>query len=301
MPLSETRGHGATRNRASTVDGSASAVAEVWVAPAPRRVGRRSPFRALLSGTPIGTLLPIVAVLTLWEMASDLNLIDVTFFPAPHTIAIATWTLALSGEISQNLMITLERILAGFVIGATPAILLGLLMGRIGLFRAVFDPLIAVTYPIPHIAILPLLLVIFGLGSAPIIALAAIVCFYPAVVNTYTGVRGADERLVRMARNMGANERQILWKIVLPDALPSVFAGLRLSIGLALLSTVAGEFVASSTGIGAQTWLYWQVYQIQNMYGTLVVVVALGFTLSVLMQFGQRRFFGWATATEEVK
>ena len=233
--------------------------------------------RALRS--PLGFLIPAITVVALWEIGGAVGLIDRIFFPQPSRIFRALRTFTEEGIIFENLAITLRRVALGFVIGTTPAILLGVLMARVKWAALIVDPLISLTYPIPHIATLPLLLVIFGLGSPPIIALSSIVCFYPAVVNTTAGVRQVDERLVQMARNMGASQRQVLWKIVIAAALPTMFAGLRLGLGLSLLGAIAGEFVAASEGIGAQTWLFWQVYKIENMYATLIAIIITGFTI----------------------
>lgn len=271
-------------------------VAAEIVAPPTRDSGPNAFERVMVS--PIGTILPVIAVILLWEILSRLQLIDPVFFPPPTRIVAALIELVQNGVITENLGITLNRVALGFIIGTVPAILIGIAVARVRWIYLILDPLISLTYPIPHIATLPLLLVIFGLGSPPIIALAAIVCFYPAVVNTSVGVRQVDERLVAMARNLGATRRQLMWKIVLPGALPTVFGGLRLGLGLALLGTVAGEFVAASEGIGAQTWIYWQIYQISNMYATLIVIVATGFLLTNVMLFIERRFFGWAEATK---
>lgn len=266
------------------------------VAPVSEDTGPNAFERVMAS--PIGTVLPVIGVLVLWETFSRLQWIDPVFFPAPSRIALALRDLMQRGIIVENLGITLHRVAMGFIIGTTPAVIIGIAIARVRWVYLILDPLISLTYPIPHIATLPLLLVIFGLGSPPIIALATIVCFYPAIVSTTVGVRQVDERLVAMAQNLGATRRQILWKIVLPGALPAIFGGLRLGLGLALLGTVAGEFVAASAGIGAQTWIYWQIYQISNMYATLVVIVATGFLLTNVMLFIERRVFGWAQATQ---
>ena len=286
-----------TRPAARSATGGQDEQLMVITAPA---TDRSQPSRAeQIMRSPGGTILPVIALLALWEIGGQIGIIDRVFFPAPSRIATALVRLVQQGIIADNLAITLQRVAAGFLIGTLPGVLLGVLMARIRWFALIFDPLISLTYPIPHIATLPLLLVIFGLGSPPIIALSAIICFYPAIVNTFIGVRQVDERLVLMARNMGATERQILWKIALQGALPSIFGGLRLGLGLALLGAVAGEFVAASEGIGAQTWIYWQIYQIVNMYATLVVIIATGFTLTNLMLYIERRFFGWAKATQK--
>lgn len=256
----------------------------------------RGPGRAMrFLASPVGALVPVLAVLALWQVGGAIGLINETFFPVPSRIAVALWDLIRSGNIGSNLLVTAERVIGGFLLGVIPAVVVGIVMARVRWVGVLVDPLIAATYPIPVIAILPLLLVIFGTGSTPIIVLAGIISFYPAVVNTLAGVRQVDERLVLMAQNMGASGRQALWKIVLPGALPSIFAGVRLAAGLALLGAVAGEFLAASTGIGSMTWQYWQVYQISNMYATLVVIAAFGFVITVTMLRVQRRYFGWSS------
>lgn len=248
-------------------------------------------FRLLSTG--VGSVVPVAGVLALWQLGSMAGIIDQTFFPAPTDCVKALFDLISSGELLPNFLITLQRILLGFLLGVIPATLLGIAMARISWIRVLVDPLIAITYPIPVVAILPLLLVIFGVGGRPIIVLAGIISFFPAVVNATAGVLQVDERLVLMARNAGASRRQVLWKIVLPGALPSIFAGIRLSAGLALLGTIAGEFLAASDGIGSMTWRYWQIYQITNMYATLAIIAAMGFLLTTATLRVQRRFFGW--------
>ncbi|WP_431908085.1 ABC transporter permease [Micromonospora carbonacea] len=248
-------------------------------------------FRLLSSGA--GSIVPVAVVLLLWQAGSMAGLIDKTFFPAPSECVRALVGLVTSGELLPNVGITARRILLGFLLGVIPATLLGIAMGRSRWIRVLVDPLIAITYPIPVVAILPLLLVIFGTGGRPIVVLAGIISFFPAVVNAMSGVLQVDERLILMARNLGAGRQQILWKIILPGALPSIFAGIRLAAGLALLGTIAGEFLAASDGIGSMTWRYWQIYQIDNMYATLAVIAAMGFLLTTVTLRVQRRFFGW--------
>lgn len=248
-------------------------------------------FKLLSSG--LGSMVPVVVVLALWQAGSMAGLIDKTFFPAPSECVQALVDLFSSGELLPNVGITAQRILLGFLLGVIPATLLGIAMGRSRWVRVLIDPLIAITYPIPVVAILPLLLVIFGTGGRPIVVLAGIISFFPAVVNAMSGVLQVDERLILMARNLGAGRQQILWKIVLPGALPSIFAGIRLAAGLALLGTIAGEFLAASDGVGSMTWRYWQIYQIDNMYATLAVIAAMGFFLTTVTLRVRRRFFSW--------
>ncbi len=243
--------------------------------------------------SPLATLVPILLAISLWEFASRIGILDKVFFPPPTTIGKAFWGLATDGTLINETISTLRRFIGGFIVGAIPAIFLGVAMARIWWIRALIDPIISVLYPIPSVAYLPLLLVIFGLGSPPIIALAAILSFYPSVISSAAAIRQVDEKLQRMSENMGASRAQTLFKITLPAAMPTIFAGLRLAAGAALLGVVVGEFVASGDGIGAKTWRYWQIYQIDRMYATLVVIASLGLIVTQTGLLIQRRFFGW--------
>jgi NitT/TauT family transport system permease protein len=236
---------------------------------------------------------PVVAALALWQLAATLEIIDPGFFPPPTRVAAEIAELTATGEIPEQMGITLGRVLAAFFIGIVPGVLLGLLMGWVGWIRAVFDPIITVVYPIPRIAILPLFLVIFGIGHAPVIAITALIAFFPAALTTYSGVAGLDKNLPLMARNAGASRIDILRTIAFPSSLPVMLAGLRLALGVALTGLVAAEFVASQEGLGARIWRFWQLYRLPEMWAYIVVVALIG----IVLQFGllelQRRLLSW--------
>ena len=264
----------------------------------PNKRAQRGPSRAFRAmSSPWGSLVPVVLILVLWQLGSMLGLIDRIFFPPPLDCFAALINLIFDGELLPNLWITVQRVLSGFALGVIPAVIIGITMGLLPWARVVIDPIISILYPIPAVALLPLLLVIFGTGSTPIIVLAGIISFFPSAVNSMAGVLQNDARLTLMGRNMGASQRQLLWKVILPGALPSIFAGIRLSAGLALLGVIAGEFLAGSDGIGSLTWQYWQVYQITNMYATLAIIAAMGFTLTTVTLRIQRRYFNWTEGT----
>lgn len=267
----------------------------------PERPRRRNlPGRARWRGVAISrgvlrALAPIIIVLCIWQLGVAVGFIDKTFFPAPTTIlsqAIKAWS---SARVPAALGVTVRTLFVGFVLAAVPGTVIGLLAGRSHAARAVVDPLIAATYPIPAIAVLPLLLVIFGLGTVPIVVLAALISFFPIVINSMAGAGEVDPTLIRMAKNAEASRVQIFFKITLPASLPSIFAGWRLGLGLALLGSVSGEFVTGTSGIGALIWSSWQTYQILPMYGDLTAVILTGYLLTYGMLFMQRRFFGWAS------
>jgi NitT/TauT family transport system permease protein len=261
----------------------------------PRRSSLSSAARGLLgrgSGV-IQVVAPLLAAIGLWELLVVTGVLDRVFFPDPPTVATSLWHMVSSGEIPTNLGITLQRALLGWVIGTIPAVVLGLLMGYFRLFQRLLDPLVAVTYPVPKLAILPLLLVLLGLGSAPIVGMAAILAFFPTLLSTIAGVRGVDRTLVAVVENFGGNRLHVFWKVILPGALPVMFAGFRLGAGIALEGTIAAEFVAASTGIGAKTWNYWQIYRIDRMYANLVVIALVGLLGTYALRFAEEKIVRW--------
>ena len=239
-------------------------------------------------------VVPVIGAIALWEIISRSGLVSTVFFPPPSRILLKIVQLFQSGRMQEHLWVSMQRVGLGFLIGAVPGTILGLLMGWIRFVRRVFDPIISIIYPIPRIAILPLFLIVLGLGSPPIIAVTALICFFPAAVTTFGGVKGMDPNLPLMALNMGASRLQLMAKIAFPAALPGIFAGLRLALGVALTGEVAAEFVAASTGLGAEIWHYWQIYRIEEMYSFIVVVAATGIILAYGLLEIQRWALSWA-------
>ena len=151
-----------------------------------------------------------------------------------------------------DLAVTLYRIFAGFFLAAAVGITLGILMGTSRRLYAICDIFIAAIYPIPKISLLPLIVIWLGTGNTSLVALSALACIFPILVNTIIGVRQCDEGLILAARDLGATRGQIQRKIVLPAAIPSIFAGLRLALGISIIMVVAAEMQLSKYGIGAR-------------------------------------------------
>ncbi|MGH3116959.1 MAG: ABC transporter permease [Gaiellales bacterium] len=235
----------------------------------------------------------MLALLLIWQLASVLRFVDPNFFPPPTEVFATLWEMLVSGALWPDTWVTLQRVALSFLIGVVPGVALGLLMGWVRLARLVLDPVITVIYPIPRIAILPLFLVILGLGSAPVIAITALIGFFPAAMTTYTGVSGLDKNLPLMAKNLGAGWWQVMLRIAVPSSLPVMLAGLRLALGVALTGLVAAEFVASQEGLGAQIWRFWQLYRLTEMWAYILVVSFIG----IVLQFGlialQRKLLAW--------
>ena len=229
-----------------------------------------------------GVLSPLLLLL-LWELSARTGLIDTRFFPAPTSIAAKLVELTQSGELWINLSASLQRLLWGSLLGGIPALMIGILTGLYRPLRAAIDPLISATYPVPKSAILPLILLIFGLGETSKIVMVALGVFYPVVINTVTGVQQIDKIYLDVGKNFRASRWQTFRTIALPGALPSIMAGIKLGIGMGLILIAISEMVGAKTGIGYMIWDAWQVLSVETMYVGLVVISILGFVLTLIL------------------
>jgi ABC-type nitrate/sulfonate/bicarbonate transport system permease component len=240
----------------------------------------------------MGVLVPL-ALLAIWELAAQLGWIDVRFFPAPSNVAKAMLTSLRSGELLTNTEATLQRLLLGFVLGGVPGLAVGILMGVYRPLRLIFDPLIAATYPIPKSAILPLILLIFGLGESSKVVMVAIGAFYPIAINTASGVREISPIYFDVGRNFNAGRWDIFRTVALPGALPFIMTGAKLGAGLGLILISIAEMMGAKTGLGYMIWSAWETFDVDQMYVGLFVVSLIGYLLTVLFNELERRIVPW--------
>ena len=226
------------------------------------------------------SLLSPAGLLIVWEVLADLHVIDPRFFPPPSSIAVTLIKLARSGELWANLSASLGRLFWGYLLGGVPALLLGLTMGLYRPVRAMLDPLIAATYPIPKSAILPLVLLICGLGEASKITMVALGVFYPMIINTTAGVLEIDRIYLDVGKNFGASGWQRFYTIALPGAAPLIMAGIKLGAGLGLILIAIAEMMGAQNGIGFMIWNAWQLMSVDTMYVGLLVIALLGFAFN---------------------
>jgi ABC-type nitrate/sulfonate/bicarbonate transport system permease component len=258
-----------------------------------------------------------MALLVLWEMAVRLQWLDGRFFPAPTAVAVALGELTVKGELlgklwllpgliatgdlsgarkvfaEGHLWVSLFRIFAGFFVGAVPGIILGVVMGMNRTIRVALDPVVSAVYVLPKIAILPLVMLIFGIGEMSKIVIVAIASFFLVLINTTVGVRDIEPIFIEAGRNYGANHRQMFRHIIIPAALPIIFSGLRLSLGTSLIVIIAAEFVAANYGLGYLIWFSWQTLLTENMFAGLVVIMILGALFTSGLQALERRLMPW--------
>lgn len=194
--------------------------------------------------------LALVGLVVLWELFTRIGWVPALFLPSPVGVIQELIEMIRSGEVFVHLWASLQRLFLGFAGGALAGIAVGVTVGFFSMAEAVGTPLIAATFPIPKIALLPLLILWLGIGEASKVAVIGLGVFFPMAINTYTGVRQADASLVRAAVSFGAGRWSVIRKVILPSALPMVFAGLKLGAGTALLLLVAAEMIAVESGIG---------------------------------------------------
>jgi ABC-type nitrate/sulfonate/bicarbonate transport system permease component len=235
---------------------------------------------------------PLV-LLAAWEGAARAGWIDVRFFPAPSAILQALWAMLVDGVLWTHVGVSVQRILIGFLMGSIPGVAIGLLMGISPLVRAAVQPLVHATFPIPKIAVLPMLMLIFGLGEASKYAVIAITVVYMALINAYEGVRDIPPIYMDVGHNYGANRRRLFWDIALPGAMPQIIAGLRLGMGVSLLVIVAAEFVGARSGVGFLIWNSWQIFEVERMYVGLAITAILGFLSAALFSWIERIAVPW--------
>lgn len=229
-----------------------------------------------------------VVLFGLWELAGQLGVIDVRFFPPPTQIAGDAVGLVRDGDLQSHLLISTRRVLLGFALGSFVGVVAGILLGISRLARAAFEPLLSALYTVPKLALLPLLLLIFGVGETPKILLIAITVFFFMWISTMTAIVAVPGGYREAATAFDASGYQMFRHVLLPAALPQVFVGLRLSAGVAVLVLVGAEFVQGNTGIGYLIWHSWTLFLAGRMYVGIIVVATLGVVfMGVVVQIGR--------------
>jgi NitT/TauT family transport system permease protein len=236
---------------------------------------------------------PIV-ILALWELLSRTERLDSRFFPAPTSIADTFWEELADGRLLSNAGATMQRVAVGYAMGAIPAILLGLTLGLFKRPRQLLGPIFAALYPVPKIAIFPLLLLIFGIGNMSKYVAIAIGVFFLVFYNTLGGVMQVPRIYIDVARNAGASRFQLFRTVAFPCALPNVFIGFRLAAATSFIVVAAVEFVGSRNGIGYYIWASWQTFAVSKMYVGIVVIATMGYLTTVLIEQAERRTVPWA-------
>ena len=236
-----------------------------------------------------GLVVPI-GLLLAWQAFASLGMLP-AFLVSPVIIMKQVMELASTGELATHVEASLYRSLAGLALGAVTGVGLGLLAGVSPRIANFFDSLVSLTYPVPKVAVLPVLIVWFGISDTSKIVVIAISCFYPCFISALSGVRSVDPLWVWAAQNMGARPRQTFLKVIVPASAPQIFSGLRVSLALAFILMLASEMIGSSnrTGLGFLILSADAGGRFDLIFAATFVIGALGFASDRMLQWTQRK------------
>lgn len=230
----------------------------------------------------LGAAVPIVLLLA-WQIAANINLIDDRSYPPPLQILKEGWELAVNGSLGANLWATLKRVLMGFATGATAGLALGFIMATSRNVRAAMEPTLSALYVVPKLAILPILLTMFGFGEMPKVMLVAITVFFFVWIDTMETVSAIPSGYRDAAKVFRCSGPQVFMHVLLPSVLPRLFVSLRIAMNVAVLVLIAAEFVISRDGLGYLIFNSRQLFINGWMFVGIVCVAAMGVILAAIV------------------
>jgi ABC-type nitrate/sulfonate/bicarbonate transport system permease component len=243
--------------------------------------------------------LPIVLLALAWEIFSRRG--TVTMFQLPPLTAVSEriWTDAIGGDLFLNTGLTLYRALTGFVISTVAGVALGMLMSRSKIMRWFFDPIISVGFPMPKIAFLPIIVLWLGFYDVSKISMVVFDAIFPVVTATIAGIAGIERELIWSARNMGANNRELMWQIALPAALPQIITGLQVALPIAMIVAVVAEMVMGGYGLGGAMMTSYRFADSRGVFAGIVEIAVVGYVLVKGMSLLRRRLLIWHPEASE--
>ncbi len=235
----------------------------------------------------------IVCLLAGWQAASMSGLVTPFMLPRPDVVALRIGSDALSGELFQNLGLTLYRALAGFAIASLAGIALGVGMTRSRFLRWLFDPVISIGFPMPKIAFLPVITLWLGFYDVSKISMVVFDAIFPVVTATIAGTLAVERELLWSARNLGASERQMLREVVFPAALPQIMTGLQVALPIALIVAIVTEMFMGGYGLGGAMNTAARFADSRGVFAGIVEIAVIGYALVKGMTLMRRRFLLW--------
>jgi len=256
---------------------------------------------AVRSPVPAGVISSAVAVglIALWEVMARNGSISPLIAPTPSSVAVALVRAFGTGEIVSHLLATVYRVVAGILIGGSAGIVVGLAMGAYRRLRDIADPFVSAIYPLPKIAIFPVVMAVLGIGDASRIAVVSLAAFFPLMITTMNGVRQISPTHLDVARNYGAAGSRLFTRVVLPASLPMVLSGLRIALNSALHVTIAIEIAGATIGLGSLLWISWEVLRTELLYATLAVIMMLGISFNAVVKFLSAVLVPWSVESRQ--
>ena len=244
-------------------------------------------------------LFSILALLVAWEAFARSGKVTPFMLPPFSAVAARIYADAIGGDLWINLSLTIYRAMTGFLIAAVGGIALGALMSRSKLARWFFDPIISVGFPMPKIAFLPIIMLWLGLYDVSKISMVVFDAIFPVVTATIAGIAGVEKELLWSARNMGASERELMWQIELPAALPQIFTGLQVALPIALIVAIIAEMAMGGYGLGGAMMSASRFADLRGVFAGIVEIAIVGYVLIKAMALVRRRLLVWHQETSE--
>ena len=237
-------------------------------------------------------IVPILLVI-IWQVASKSGLLESRVLPAPSAVVSAFWTLLVSGELWQHVKVSAGRALLGLLVGGGLGLFLGLLNGSSKVASNLLDTTLQMIRNIPALALIPLVILWFGIDESAKLFLVAIGVFFPIYINTYHGIRSVDPQLIEMGKSYGLNRWQLYKEIILPGAMPSILVGLRFSLGLVWVLLIVAETISAQAGIGYMTMNAREYLQTDIVLVGILLYAFLGKLADVFAQFLEKYLLRW--------
>jgi NitT/TauT family transport system permease protein len=235
----------------------------------------------------------LALVIGFWQLAGSVGWVNPLFLPAPIAIARAIYQLAVSGALWHHLSVSIMRIGAGWILGTAAGVIVGFAIGLSRLARGVGITFISALFPIPKIALLPLLILWLGLGEQPKIATIALGVFFSTAISVYSGVDNVPRNLIRMAQSFNVPFHSIVRLVIWPGALPSILAGFRITASVALLLVVSAEMIGAEFGIGAFVLQAGNLMQTDQLLAGVVILSLFGLAVGKLIDWLETRLLHW--------
>ncbi len=246
----------------------------------------------------LGTL-SMLAFVALWEIVVRAGLVNPLFTSSPSRIVAAAIEMFADESFYGHLEVSAEEFFSGFALAIVLGVPLGILMGWYSRVNAVLEPFVSALYATPRIALLPLVVIWFGIGIASKVAIVFLGAIFPILVNTITGVRTIEADFIKVARSFGATDRQMFATVVLPSAVPMLLTGLRLGLGHALVGIVVGEMYGATQGLGYLIAVAGARFQTDRVMVGIILIAGLGVALTELLRAIERRFERWRPARRD--
>jgi ABC-type nitrate/sulfonate/bicarbonate transport system permease component len=235
----------------------------------------------------------LALVLAIWQLAGSAGWVNALFLPPPSAIAVAIWKLAISGALWNHVSVSVMRIGSGWILGTLAGMAVGFAIGLSSLARGVGITFISALFPIPKIALLPLLILWLGIGEEPKIATIALGVFFSTAISVYSGVDAVPRNLIRMAQSFNVPFASIVRRVIWPGALPSILAGFRISASVALLLVVSAEMIGAQFGIGAFVLQAGNLMQTDQLLAGVVILSLFGLAVGRLINMLETRLLHW--------